>query len=790
LGDGIILNIFHFDSNYDLDLISDIKMLENVTALSGLSGLSRLKSRPINIKAIHPADLQEYLDQGWSFHKKLAKSIQVKRPKPHSAILEDRVWSLFYKMGFNELSADGGAKLTLNPKEPNSPKSQIDIVAIDREVAIAIECKSSIDYKKRALFQEELGKFSQIKEPFLKAIRNNFSQDGVKKQTVFIMFLSKALLSDNDKERANQSNVILFDDTDLTYYENLVNHLGPAAKYQILSDMLPGKEIPGLSIKIPAIKSKMGGNNCYTFSISPEFLLKIAYVSHRAKGKASDINTYQRMLTKTRLKKIREYIEEDGIFPTNIILNIDKSRLTFQRIKQESENADEIHAGILGWLDIKAAYKSAWIIDGQHRLYAYSGHQKAHKSKLSVMAFEGLKPSKQAELFIDINAKQKGVKQSLLQELFAELHWDSDKLSDRVSAIISKSVQDLNNDPSSPLFNRIQTTDGIKDNTRCITLKSLFDQIEKKGFFIGKERGGNVLEYAPLWAGNNVETLKRTILIINTWLDQVVALNQEWWDLGSGVGGGLSMNDGVAAILSILRALFDLLEKKGLKLVTYSNSELAEIITPYGKSLGRFFSTLKENERKAFRDLRGIQGLTYRTMQCQVGLRSIMPEFNPEGLDEWQNLQKQQTNKNAKEIIDSMETTLQKDIIEELKLNLGVEDELWWYEGISQGIRMKVSSRMEDDKNKRGGREYYFDLLDYKKIIHDNWEIFEKKFGYGKGGKDKRTEWLDFVNETRRIVAHASSGKTVSIENYQKLLGLNNWLGNQIVPEEEENITT
>jgi DGQHR domain-containing protein len=756
-------------------------MIDNIKDISNLTGLSRIKGRIYEVKAVHKADLAEYISQGWEHIKDLAKSVQIKRLKLHSTLLEDRVWNLFFKMGFSQLSGEGGGQLVINPKDPNSPKSQIDIVAIDREVAIAVECKSSTEYKKRIQFQEELGKFAQVKDPFIKAVRNNFTTDGIKKQPIFIMFLSKAILNENDQERAKQANVIIFDENDLTYYENLVNHLGPAAKYQILSDMLPGKEIPGLSIKIPAIKSKMGGNNCYTFSISPEFLLKIAYVSHRSKGKASDINTYQRMLTKSRLLKIRQYLDDDGVFPTNIILNFEKSRLNFQKIKQEGDNPEEINTGILGWLDIKAAYKSAWVIDGQHRLYAYSGHPKAHKSKLSVMAFEGLKPSKQAELFIDINAKQKRVKQSLLQELFAELHWDSENLTDRISAIISKSIQDLNNDPSSELFNRIQTTDGVKDTSRCITLKSLFDQIEKKGFFIAKERSGIVLEYGPLWDGTNERTLKRTIFVVNGWLRGVVELNRGWWNLGSANGGGLSMNDGVATMLSILRNLFDVLEKKGIKLIGCENNELVEIITPYSNALGKYFASLTESGRKAFRDLRGIQGLTFRIMQTQVGLRNIMAEFNPEGLDEWQNEQKQQTNKNAKEIIDKIEISLQNEIIDDLKVNLGIEDEVWWYEGVPQGIRTKVSNRMEEDKNKRGGKEYYFDLLDYKKIIHDNWELFETKFGFGKGSKDKRTDWLDFINEVRRIVAHASSGKTVPLDSYQRIVNLSEWLNGQLL---------
>lgn len=183
-------------------------MIENIKDISTLNGLSRIKGRIQEIKSIHQADLDSYIEKGWSFYKKLSKSIQVKRDKPHSLLLEDRVWNLFYKMGFSELSAEGGAQLTLNPKESNSPKSQIDIVAIDREVAIAIECKSSSEYKKRLQFQEELGKFSQIKDPFIKAVRNQFSNDGVKKQPVFIMFLSRSILNDNDKERAKQSNII------------------------------------------------------------------------------------------------------------------------------------------------------------------------------------------------------------------------------------------------------------------------------------------------------------------------------------------------------------------------------------------------------------------------------------------------------------------------------------------------------------------------------------------------------------------------------------------------------
>lgn len=753
-------------------------MLENIEEAANSIGLARRKNIQYELKAVHPSDRDKFEKDGWLFVKLLKSSVQLKKEKSHNVSLEDRVWSLFYKMNFKYLSGHGGGKLLLNPKDPKTPTSQIDVVAIDKEVAIAIECKSAVEYKKRPQFQEELGKFVQIKEGFLKSVKSLYAPE-VKKQCIYIMVLNKILLSENDRERAKKSNVILFDEKDLSYYESLVGHLGEAAKYQILADMLPGKEIAGLSIRIPAIKTKMGGYNCFTFSISPEYLLKISYVSHRSKGKASDINTYQRMLAKTRLKKIKDYISEDGIFPTNIILNFERGRLNFEKIKQETDTSDDLEVGVQGWLDIKPAFKSAWIIDGQHRLFAYSGHEKSLKSKLVVLAFEGLKPSKQAELFIDINAKQKSVKQSLLQELYAELHWDSDDTLVRISAIISKAIQDLNTDPEFSLYQRIQTTDGQKDYLRCITLTSLFGQIEKKGFFILREKSG-IVEYGPLWGGDkNEDTLKRTILILKSWINTIAEKNQEWWDIGSGDGGGLSMNDGIATLIALLRTVFEVLEKRGIRLYTKTNQELSELINPFAEAIGKYLQTFDLTHRKSFRDFRGVQGVIYRTRQCQNGIRKYIPDFSPEGLDQWLEEQNQQTNKKTKELIDNIEVRLQKYIVEELKSQYVGDDQLWWYEGIPTTIRTKTTARKEEDKNKRGGSEFYFDLIDYKKIIKENWSIFEKTFGFGKGSIDKRTEWIDFINEIRKIVAHASSGKTVKIEDYNKVEEMNSWLVDQ-----------
>lgn len=754
-------------------------MLKNIESVEKLRGLARARTQDYETKTVHPKLMDEEAAKGWSVLKKNKKSVRLKRAKPAWKNLEDRVWSLLYRMKFSEMSADGGATIATVAKEPEGPESQIDVVAIDDEIVLVVECKASEKPSKRSQFQEELSRLFVLRDSLIRAVKEQYPTD-TKRQTVLAFFLSNVLLSDNDRIRANDANILLFDDKDLEYYETLVAHVGPAAKYQLLADMLQGKSIPGLEIRVPAVRTKMGGAICYTFSITPEYLLKISYVSHRSKGKASDVNTYQRMLNRAKLNTIRQYISDDGTFPTNIVVNLDKKRLLFERVQQKG-GVDQ-DAGVLGWLDIRPSYKSAWIIDGQHRLYAYSGHDRAATSRLAVLAFEGLQPGEQARMFIDINAKQKSVKQSLLQELYAELHWDAEEPIDRIRAIVSKAIQDLDADSTSPFYQRIQTSDGLKDEKRCITITGMFGAIEKTELFVTKIKQGHVVEYGPLWAGDNNKTLKRTIFLLKHWFNMIRTAAAEWWEIGSGDGGGLAMNDSVSSCISVLRSVFHYLDSSGAKLVQLDDEDLVDVIRPFGDALGKYLGSLLVEERKRFRDLRGIQGQTTRTRRCQKAIREQLPHFNPPGLEEFLKAEKAQTNQKAKEVIDRIEKALQEIIMQELRQEYGAGEAQWWMLGVPKAVRLKVTERFEEDDGKRGGKEYYFDIVDYQKIVLNNWEQFEPLLAYGKGGsKEKRLSWLNFINEKRKIVAHASSAVSLSVEDLGQLEQYEDWMIGQFL---------
>ncbi len=764
-------------------------MLQNVESRENLRGLYRAKKRTYETKTVHPKLVDDAVAEGWAIDKKNKASVRLRREKSHDVLLEDRVWSLLYRMELACLSKEKGASLVINHKDPDSPETQIDVVGIDNEVALAIECKSSEKLAKRPKFQEELAKHTLVRERFAHAVNTQYPAD-FKRKPVLAMFLFNISLSENDESRAAQANVVLFDGQDLDYYEKLVLQIGPAAKYQFFADMLPGKTIPGLSIRVPAVRTKMGGAHCYTFSISPEYLLKISYVSHRSKGKASDVDTYQRMLSKSRLNKISQYIADNGIFPTNIVINMERSRLQFEPVEQKKEQSGDQDAGVLGWLDIRPAYKSAWIIDGQHRLFAYSGHPQAPKSKLSVLAFEGLPPSRQAELFIDINAKQKSVSQSLLQELYAELHWGAEKPQIRVRAIVSKAIQDLDVDQESPFYRRIQTADATKDSIRCITLTGLYGAIEKTEFHIAEEKHGQVMRFGPLWGNDNESTLKRTVHILKNWFSVIKEKAPEWWDKGSSEGGGLAMNDSVIACVNILRSIFQHLDASGKKLVNLDNEDLFECVKPYAVALGEHFGAMTDNDKKAFRELRGVQGQTTRTRRCQKAVQERIPNFNPPGLEKFLKEEKAQTNLKAKEIIDRMETTLQKVILEELRRECGPEDSQWWIIGVPKGVRLDVMKHYEEDDGKRGGKEYYFDLIDYKKVALQNWQLFEPLLAFGKKTekKEKRISWLNFVNEKRNIVAHPTSGVMIPMEELNILQEYEALLNSKISGKQEPDI--
>ncbi len=230
--------------------------------------------------------------------------------------------------------------------------------------------------------------------------------------------------SETDRQLAeSQRRVHLIDDQVIEYYQRLAGTIGKQASvYNFLGEL--GVEPRDIAVhRSPAFKVELQKNLVgYLFFCEPQKLLEIAYVARRETGRG---NYYQRMLTTSRLKDIRNFIDDGGIFANNVILAFD-DKPQFKSHNIPSPDAPSW----LQWGDLTfpKSYRAAWIIDGQHRLYAFGGEQGVSRlQKLPVFAFEQLTESKQAAFFIEINKEQKPVSPDLIWDLEADLRPESSR---------------------------------------------------------------------------------------------------------------------------------------------------------------------------------------------------------------------------------------------------------------------------------------------------------------------------------------------------------------------------
>ena len=123
------------------------------------------------------------------------------------------------------------------------------------------------------------------------------------------------------------------------------------------------------NVKVAAIRGRYKGTRFFQFVIDPNTMARLGFVQHRARLDRMGEMTYQRLIQKNRMKAISRYINEDQVFPTNIVVNFHGSKsLKFEPAEKSQQVSDEL---TFGRLTLPSSFKSAWIIDGQHRLFSY-----------------------------------------------------------------------------------------------------------------------------------------------------------------------------------------------------------------------------------------------------------------------------------------------------------------------------------------------------------------------------------------------------------------------------------
>ena len=732
------------------------------------------------------------IDEGWelaTYLKASSKSggrkTKLRKEKLVGDAFEDEVWTMFYKMGFYRLNKT--RKFTIYDLQGNY-NQQIDVFAADDDTVLVVECKAAKERKKQS-FKQEIDSLGTHIELIQKAIKKNPKY--ADKKLAFIWATKKYTLNSQDRERLNNYNICYFNDDAIRYYTQLAAHLGSAARYQLLGDIFRGKDIKGMDMRIPAIKGTMGGLDYYAFSIEPEKLLKISYVLHHSLAITGSMPTYQRIIKKQRLTEIRKFINGGGYFPNSVIISIDTGNKKMQFDQASCPVNSELCK--IGTLHLPQKYHSAYIIDGQHRLYGYSDSDYASKNTIPVVAFVNLDQQTQMKLFMEINENQKSVPKTLRVVLRGDLFWGDDNKGKQRDALRSRLAQQLGSDDDSPLKDRVVISEDTEQNDfTCISVEAIQNAIKSSGF-LSTYNAQNARVGAP--GSFDIEDVKQTFDLLYPFLrDELAYISQNAeteWERGK--NGILTMNRGIQGCIRLISDIVDMLIKE--EKINPQDGDLSNVeaeVNRYLDSFIEYVNQLTADQREELLKYKGSGGDKQFWRRFQNAVHEAWPDtFNPEGLAEFNEDEMQKYNSISRDYIAAIEKNLH--ILIETELRKAYPTN-WEAKGIPAAIHQKITTDATSknyliDSGQEQGEHVdpwdFVSLSDFREIVTygNQWSSIFCNIMVRPEDKDKpgdkkvKTQWLeDLQKERNGLFGNMSSTYSVKKANFDVIESVYKWL--------------
>ena len=740
-----------------------------------------IKRRDMYIREKIPAARQSEFEnngEGWVLDKPLKAQVWMRKPKTHDVAFEDRVWAMCARMGFKVLSRDRNLRIPYGRLE--NQRKQVDVLAADDEVVLVFECKSSeAEQAPTHSFKSEVESISGYREGLIGALREQFPDHKVK----FALAANNINITQGTLERIEGAGIAYVDEEAVDYYHELADHLGSAAKFQLLGNLFHGQQISAMDNTVPAIQGKMGGHVYYSFAIEPERLLKIAYVLHRTNANVRWMPTYQRIIKKSRLKKVSDFVEKGGFFPNSLIVNIDNNnkKLRFDR----AESGVQSGSSTLGMLHLPRRYRSAYVIDGQHRLYGFANSLRGTSELVPVVAFVDLEGSKQLELFMQINENQQAVPKNLRNTLNADLLWDSPDKRKQAQALKLKVAQLLGELKSSPLRQRVIIGEEKSNDRRCISLDAVSRGIDR-GRFIGEFTSGAIKRQGSFYRGSNDNTYKGLTEFLELCFGYLRDELPGQWNLGRADGGFVFTNAGVEAMLRLIGDVVDHLVGQGrTDPLQSAPKDVFVQVRQLLDYLVRHLDSLTPDAVAEYRGWLGSGAPTKYLRRFQAALAADVPDFAPDGLAEWIADQEKQFNADSYTMVREIEAHLRADIRRRLEDHFGAD---WFKEAVPLAIFQEGSARAAE-KNWQADGDAHVDwwdclyIIQYHKVLlhvgQAKWqEVFEGDYTLPSDEKSaswkSKSGWLNELNSIRNKVAHDG---TVSEDEYEFLQMLHSHFG-------------
>ena len=723
--------------------------------------------------------LEELEEEGWEYVKDYADSkfVKVRKEKPFYERFEDQIWLLFFQMGFKHLNRDANFKMNYDFNNPDFTQ-QIDVFAADDETILIVECKSSEDLNE-VQFKKDIEKLHGQMEGLRKCALKQYPGRKVK----FIWATHNCIMSAKDIKRLQEWDIIFFSDSTIQYYSELVKHLGTCSRYQLLGNLLANTEIKKMQNKVLAIKGKMGGHEYYEFSIEPEKLLKIGYVLHRNEANKNMMPTYQRIIKRKRLKEVQSFINDGGYFPNSIIVSIDSGGRKLQFDESPTKLDDSISK--IGVLHLPKRYHSAYIIDGQHRLYGYYDSEYANTNSIPIVAFVDLDRSEQLKLFMDINENQKSVSKTLRITLNSDMLWDSPNQNERRDAIRSKIAQMCGEEQSSPLLGRVVIGEDEKNNIKCITIQAIQLALQKCSFFSTFAKNNTIATNGSFDVGDNQATIDRFYPFLEGCFKTVKNECETEWSLGE--QGILTINRGIQGIIRIINDVVNLLiAQNKLFPLTQDIDDIINEVEYYMSPLLNHINKLTEEQRIELKSFYGGGAENKYLHYFQKVIHDSLTDFNPEGLEEYIENTTKEYNATSKEYIYAIEEKLKDVIAESLQEYYG---DKWLIKGLPK-TTYKEAEKAASDKNyellsndEESDIEPWdcISLSDCKDIVvySRNWsEIFESIITRPEdlilSTKEQKTEWINTISKEQNKLS--KSTYSVPKSSFELISNIYAWL--------------
>jgi len=81
--------------------------------------------------SVAQSDVDAYLEDGWVVDKPLKRNTRLKRMRAPDALLENRVWMVFFLLGYHELNDGRKFSILVERKGAEPIRKQIDVFAKD-----------------------------------------------------------------------------------------------------------------------------------------------------------------------------------------------------------------------------------------------------------------------------------------------------------------------------------------------------------------------------------------------------------------------------------------------------------------------------------------------------------------------------------------------------------------------------------------------------------------------------------------------------------------------------------